>query len=160
MVEIYYLHLILGKSLVTSEINAIFIKSIMQSNSELLAVDNGKQHEEILYSLKKIGLAGIILCICLFCTGILTTIVGTLYLRWWHVFTKVTSGVWCGLLSFPAAIMSLVTANKTSCFNMDGHLFFLFIFSVSIIGAFFLLIHLCVCPWRLLLKQFVSFLTR
>ena len=109
----------------------------MQSNSEEQAAEEGRQREEVLCSFKKIGVAEIVLCTCLFLFGIITTIIAATGHSWFYQFSLVSSGVWCSLLSLPAGIMSVVTASKVSYFNI-GWSFILFI-----IGSLFLFLHLC-----------------
>ena len=109
----------------------------MSLSSQEDSVKEGKEREEILFSFKAVGIAEITLGVTLLLIGIITVICASISHSWSHVVSLSGCGIWCGLLSIPAGVMSLSTSNKVTYFSVG------WTFISSITGSFFSLL-LCI----------------
>lgn len=82
------------------------------------AVEEGRNRDEILFSFKAIGLTELLLGLSLVLLGIITAICSAVTYPWFHQMSMVCGGVWCGLFSIPAGIMSFIASKKVSYFNV------------------------------------------
>ena len=82
------------------------------------AIKDGKDRDEVLFSFKAVGITEIILAGWLIILGIIAAIVAAAAGSYNHGVSLVCSGVWCGIFSLPAGIMSYITSQKVSYFNV------------------------------------------
>ena len=101
----------------------------MSTQSQEDSIKEGKQRDEILFSFKAIGIAEIVLGILLIIFGILTVIFASM--KYYFPVSLSGCGIWGGLCSVPAGVMSISTSNKVTYFSVGWSML------CSIFGSFF-----------------------
>ena len=106
----------------------------MSSPCQKDSIKEGKERDEILFLFKAVGIAEIVLSVVLLVIGLITVLCGWIaHNPGWHQHDVSLSGygVWCGLFSIPAGVMSISTSSKVTYFSVG------WAFITSIIGSFF-----------------------
>ena len=109
----------------------VSIRTKMSSEAQQDSIKDGKQRDEILFSFKVIGIVEIALGIWLLLLGILTLIFACVNYSWGNRLSRSGYGIWCGLFSIPAGILSISTSSKVTYFSVGWS------FICSMIGSFF-----------------------
>ena len=109
----------------------------MTEEAEPSSAEKGKQRDEILFSFFAIGIAQLVLGGWLMLIEIIVIICASTSYPWMYNISLISPGIWCGVISIPAGIMSIAMSKKVTYFSIGWSLI------CSVVGAIFMLLLVC-----------------